>query len=232
MLSAALSWFDRQRPTPKHAEERALPAPELDPDWPANRNLGDDRRLFDEAGAPVRIPGDEHPSGARPDTGRWEAPHGDVPATAAPYEGLLATLQGEYTPTPTPAAPNPAHVAGGYADGGPVPAREPIVAGQFDRDLAATKRQADWPEPPDYGRPPTSVGQITVAMDQEIAGSPAAARGESLALERRLRRAAEDRYAVAEAARVKAEARVAELELVVKSLAKNADTATDEKGGE
>ena len=69
-------------------------------------------------------------------------------------------------------------------------------------------------------------------MDREIAGSLATARGESLALERRLRRAAEDRYAVAEAARVKAVARVAELELVVKSLAKDADTATGEEGGQ
>lgn len=203
MLSAALSWFDRQRSAPKHADERTLPADAFTP-----------------------------PDADAMEAGRWEAPHGDAPAPAAPYEGLLATLQGDYAPPPAPAAPNPARVAGGYADGGPVPAREPVVAGQFDRDLAATKRQADWPEPPDYGRPPTGVGALTVAMDREIAGSLATARGESLALERRLRRAAEDRYALAEAARVKALARVAELELVVKSLAKDADTATGEEGGE
>lgn len=201
MLSAALSWFDRQRPAPKHADERTLPADAFTP-----------------------------PDAEAMEVGRWEAPSHDTATVSLTLDNREAVV------TPTgPAhypATNPAHVAGGYADGGPVPVREPVVAGQFDRDLAATKRQSDWPEPPDYGRPPTSVGRVTVAMDREIAGSLATARGESLALERRLRRAAEDRYAVAEAARVKAVARVAELELVVKSLAKDADTATGEEGGQ
>ena len=225
MLSAALSWFDRQRPAPKHADERTLPADAFTPPDAGAVEAG----RFD---APGRL------HDAQVETLAAHMPRAQAEAIVAADERRSVTValdNGEATFTPTGPAlhptANPARVAGGYADGGPVPAREPVVAGQLDRDLAATKRQADWPEPPDYGRPPTSVGQITVAMDQEIAGSLATARGESLALERRLRRAAEDRYAVAEAGRVRALSRVAELELVVKKLAKDADTATGEESG-
>lgn len=234
MFAAALSWFDRQRPAPKHGE---LPAPAPGPDRLAEIARPDDepaadgdRRLFDDDGEPIRPPGaQDRPADARADSGKRETPAERVESATVALDNREATV----TPTDPPYYPaaSPAHVAGGYADGGPVPAREPVVAGQLDRDLAATKRQGDWPEPPDYGRPPTRTGEVLLEIDQQIAGSLAA---RNQALRAQLRTVAAERDA--------ARKRVAELELTVKALGeviahaaghdKASDTTSDADGGE
>jgi hypothetical protein len=126
MLSAALSWFDRSRRD--RQPDGPLPVPQMDPDWP--RCLADpspqfvpvpvaqpddepgmdappveDRRLFDDAGQPIRIPGDEAPANPHPDTGlRFPRTTPSGPSTdtqCAVAEELAAARHADWS-TPTP----------------------------------------------------------------------------------------------------------------------------------
>ena len=90
----------------------------------------DDRRLFDDAGQPIRRPGHDQPVHVSPLSG---------PRPVAPEHSV---------------APQDA----------PAPCADPL----------SSRRQSDWPVPPDYGRPPTATGALLLAIDQQIAGSIAA----------------------------------------------------------
>lgn len=216
MFSAVLSWFDR-KPAPV---DEPLPVPELAgwlaeiarpddepamdaPSPPAALPADEDRRLFDEAGDPVRIPGDERPAGAREDCGHWavevaRAEVGDADAHLAEYLTALAQLD-----LPAPAANARTgsvevtvdNTTAVFTPAEPLPRSAAEVLTEIrERDPGEAKRGPDWPEPPDYGRPLTATGQLLTRIDEEIAGSLAA----------RLQRIAEDRYAQAERGRLTA----------------------------
>lgn len=153
----------------------------------------DDRRLFDDAGQPIRHPGH------------------DAPVHVSPLSG------------PRPVAPEHS-VAPQDA---PAPCADPL----------SSRRQSDWPVPPDYGRPPTATGALLLAIDQQIAGS-IAARNQELRRElvdaqaRAIRERTRRQDALVRLATVQAQRdalrseldaarkRVGELELTVKALGK------------
>lgn len=122
------------------------------------------------------------------------------------------------------AVPQSARIAGGFATGGYVPdprqaaasdVRQSAASAAVDAAQALLARVAppegvrgqDWPEPPDYQRPPTRTGELLLQIDEQIAGS-LATRNQLL---RRQHADALDRAR-------RAEARVAELELTVGAL--------------
>lgn len=175
----------------------------------------------------------QRPAGAHPDAGRYDpawteqrAAHvPPLPATppvdpehaereAAAIRGATGRQPAEDTAAAAAVleARSP-RVAGGYATGGPVPA----PAGYADE----ARRGPDWPEPPDYGRPPTRTGELLLKIDEEIAGSLArrnqvlrrdfATAVAELGREQLLRKTAETQ-------RDTAQARVADLELTVGAL--------------
>ncbi len=115
-------------------------------------------------------------------------------------------------------------IAGGFSEGGYVPnprqgapgdVRQSVASAAVEAAQALLDRSAlpegmrgqDWPEPPDYQRPPTRTGELLLQIDEQIAGS-LATRNQLL---RRQHADALDRAR-------RAEARVAELELTVGAL--------------
>jgi hypothetical protein len=136
--------------------------------------------------------------------------HAEAPEPPPVYDGIVATLQGDY------------RSGGASAD---CPSADPL----------ASRRESDWPEPPDYSHPPTRTGELLLEMDRLIAG-PIAARNQSLrrrlgdaearaARERSLRQDAQARLVTAEARADAAEAelesargRIAELVLTLRAV--------------
>jgi hypothetical protein len=226
MFGGALSWLARD--TPK------TPATPV--------TVTASGRLWDGPGP--EVPGAQRPADAHPAAGHWFEHARDA---AAPRAGLAAETQAEYTgglPPPEALAatdraererldgllygraPAPemdpnwgvgaTSLGAGFADGGPV--GHPCSA-----DPGEARRQADFPEPPDYHRPPTSTGRLLLEIDVQIAGS-LASRNQIL---RRQLVDEQDR-------RERAERRVAELDLTVKALGKLIAHAAghDKTGGE
>lgn len=211
----------------------------------------DDTRLFDDAFTP--------PDAEAMETGRFDAParlhDAQVDALAehmprAEAETLVAAdeyLAAQMTAAARAEVPEPPTVYDGIVSslqGSYVSSGAPVECASADP--LASRREADWPEPPDYGHPPTRTGELLLEIDQQIAGS-LAARNQALRAQLRTVTAelAAERSARQDAQLQLAAARdrIAELVLTLRALggaihhanqhaAKQADDGRGEEGGQ